>query len=191
MHKRYLLLGLAVTVAVQLAVPALMIVGHERALREGQVFKFKTRPVDPADAFRGRYVWVSLEPDIVELTDPEQWNPSRKVFAVLETDPDGFALVKRLERCQPKDEPSVQVRMLWHDLDSEQQKVRIQWPGLERYYMPEDQAPAAEAAYLKANQSTNHACYVTVRVRGKQALIENLFIEDQPVQDWLRKQPKP
>ena len=38
MNKRCLLLGLAAAAAAQLAVPAWMIVGHERTLRDGQVF---------------------------------------------------------------------------------------------------------------------------------------------------------
>ena len=55
MNKRNgILLGLVVVAAAQLAVPAWMIAGRELTLREGQVFKFRTRPVDPADAFRGR-----------------------------------------------------------------------------------------------------------------------------------------
>lgn len=187
MNKRSLLLGLAVAAAAQLAVPAWMIVGHERTLREGQVFKFRTQPVDPADAFRGRYVWLRLEPDAVKLTGPDQWRHNQKAFAVLGTDASGFARVQRLARGKPADEPSVLVRTMWTDL--EKQEVRIIWPGLERYYMTESQAPAAEAAYLKYNRATNHACHITVRVRGAQAVIENLFIENQPIQAWLRAQP--
>ena len=64
MNKRIWILAIFALAAVtQLAAPARMIWRHERTLREGRVFLFHTRPVDPADAFRGRFVWLGLEPD--------------------------------------------------------------------------------------------------------------------------------
>jgi uncharacterized membrane-anchored protein len=184
MNKRYWIWwAFAVAVVAQLAVPAWMILSHERTLQAGQVFKFRTRPVDPADAFRGRYVWLNLEPGMVKLPEANQWRQGRKAFAVLDTDPNGFATVKRLDRACPKDEPAVQVRTMWTDV--KKGEVHIDWPGLDRYYMAEGKAPAAEAAYRKHSNRTNQTCHVTVRIRGAQAAIENLFIEDQPIRAWL------
>jgi uncharacterized membrane-anchored protein len=180
----WLLPAFALVVAAQLAVLASMIIGHELTLRDGLMFKFRTEPVDPADAFRGRYVWVNLEPDVIRLPDVDRWHPDEKAFAVLGTDTNGFAIVKRLERTAPGDEPAVQVRTSWSDV--EKGDVYFRWPGLDRYYMTESKAPAAETAYWQHNRRTNQACYVTVRVRGPHAIIENLYIEDQPVNDWLR-----
>jgi uncharacterized membrane-anchored protein len=186
MNKRYWIwLAFAVVVVAQLAVPAAMILSHERTLKEGQVFKFKTRPVDPADAFRGRYVWLSLEPNAVKLPDANQWRYGRKAFAVLGTDSNGFAIITRLERTLPADKPAVRVRTMWADV--KKGEVHIDWPGLDRYYMAESKAPAAETAYRKHSDRTNQACHVTVRIRGAQAAIENLFIEDRPIRAWLNE----
>ena len=186
MNKRnLLLLGFAVVALAQLAVPAWMIVEHEGALQQGQVFKFRTRPVDPADAFRGRYVWLSLEPDAIRVPDVNNWAHDAKAFAVLGLDTNGFALVKRLDRAAPANEPAVAVRTLWPD--AKDGVVHIAWPGLDRYYMTEGQAPAAETAYREHSRRTNQTCHVTVRVRGTRAVIENLFIDDQPIHDWLRE----
>lgn len=185
MGKRSLiLLGFGVVVAAQLAVPASMIIGRERTLREGQVFKFRTQPVDPADAFRGRYVLLRLEPGVVEVPRAEEWPYRRKAFAVLGTDTNGFAVVTRLERKQPAGEPAARVRTLWHERND---RLHINWIGLDRYYMTEEKAPAAEAAYWSHNTRTNRACHVAVRVRGGDAVIEDLFIDDQPIRDWLRE----
>ena len=187
MNKRYwILLGLALAAVAQWAVPASMIVQHERTLRDGQVFKFKTRPVDPADAFRGRYVWLSLEPNVVKVPDIDRWSYDQKAFAVLDTDTNGFAIVKRLDNTPPAGETAVQVRAEWADVRSN--NVHIHWPELDRYYMAEDKAPAAETAYRKHSVRTNQACHVTVRVLGPHAVIENLFIEDQPIHAWLLKE---
>ena len=187
MNKRSAMLaGFVLLAALQLAVPGWMILGHERTLREGRVFKFRTRPVDPIDAFRGRYVWLALAPDTVKTANITQWRYNQKAFAVLGTGEDGFATVKRLEARRPADEPSAPVRTTWPD--TQQGVVHISWQGLDRYYMTEGKAPAAEAAYRDHSRTTNHTCHVTVRVDDTQAVIENLFIENKPIRDWLREQ---
>ena len=186
MNKRNLiLLSLGLVMLAQLAVPAWLIVEREWTLREGQIFKFKTQPVDPADPFRGRYVWLRLEPDTIAVPDAQSWLSDKKAFAVLGQDTNGFALVKRLERTPPLHETAVQVRTRWPDI--QQGTVHIAWLGLDRYYMTEAKAPAAENAYLEHNRRAHQSCYVTVRVRATHAALENLFIDNQPIQDWLRE----
>jgi uncharacterized membrane-anchored protein len=188
MNKRNLLfLGFAVVVAVQLAVPAWLIIEREWTLRDGQVFKFKTRPIDPADAFRGRYVWLGLEPEAVKVPNANQWSYDQKAFAVLEADTNGFAVVKRLERDRPQGETVVLVRTRWPD--TKKGEVHISWPSLDRFYMTEKKAPDAESAYREHNRGTNRTCHVTVRVLGKRAVLENLYIEDKPIHEWLKAHP--
>lgn len=182
-RRAWLLLGFAVAVVAQLAVPAWMILEHEGTLRCGQVFKFKTQPVDPADAFRGRYVWLQLEPDWVAMRALDEWRYGQKAYAVLGTDTNGFATVLRLEQDSPRDTPAIPVRVSW--ADAKERKTHIRW-NLDRYYMTEDQAPAAEHAYGEHNRRTNQTCHVTVRIRGQNAVIENLFIENQPIHAWLK-----
>jgi uncharacterized membrane-anchored protein len=174
--------------AVQLAVPAWMLIGRERTLREGQVFKFRTLPVDPSDAFRGRYVWLSLEPQTVKVQETGSWRYNQKAFAVLGTDTNGFAVVKRLSTTRPVSEPAVPIRVQWPD--TEKRAIHIQWTGLDRYYMDETAAPRAESEYWKHSNRTNRTCYVAVRVRGADAIVEELYIEGQPVRAWLRGHPE-
>jgi uncharacterized membrane-anchored protein len=188
MNKRnLLLLGFAVVVAAQLAVPAWLIIEREWTLREGQVFKFKTQPIDPADAFRGRYVWLNLDPNEVKAPNANQWSYGQRAYAVLATDTNGFALIKNLEHEKPASETAVKVRVRWPD--SRKGVVHIEWPGLDRYYMTEKKAPAAETAYREHNRRTNQNCHVTVRVLGTRAVLENLYIENQPIQAWLKAHP--
>ncbi|HPT16580.1 MAG TPA: GDYXXLXY domain-containing protein, partial [Kiritimatiellia bacterium] len=110
MNKRLWLLSAFVLAAIaQLAVPAWMIRQHELTLREGQVFLFRTSPVDPIDAFRGRFVWLGLEPATVKPPKVNDWTRGQKAYAVLGTDTNGFATVLRLERDRPADEPAIAV----------------------------------------------------------------------------------
>jgi uncharacterized membrane-anchored protein len=182
-RKAILLLVLGVAAAAQLAVPGWMIRQHERTLAEGRLFKFRTQPVDPADAFRGRYVWVRLQPDSVKVPNASRRETGQKAYAVLGVASDGFATVERLEAAPPANAAAVAVRLGW--TDSREGVVHFSWP-LDRYYMEETKAPAAEAAYRGHNVRTNQVCYVTVRVRGDNAVLENLFIAGKPIREFLQ-----
>ena len=52
--KRLRLALFIVLAVIQLSVAAGAIIRSEIALRSGEVYRFKLRPVDPVDAFRGR-----------------------------------------------------------------------------------------------------------------------------------------
>ena len=60
MNKLRLIIFLLVALA-QIAVPASMIWKRQRTLSEGRVWKFRTAPVDPVDAMRGRYLALRFE----------------------------------------------------------------------------------------------------------------------------------
>lgn len=185
MSKRNLVLAcFAAVILAQLAVPAWMIVERETTLSQGAVYKFRTQPVDPVDAFRGRYVWLRLEPDTVIVPDGGVWRYNQKAFAVLGTGTNGFAVVERLERERPVGVDSLRVRIGWVE---GRDKVHIQWTGLDRFYMTERKAPAAEAAYRTHSVRSNQACHISVRVRRSVGVIENLYIENRTIQDWLRE----
>jgi uncharacterized membrane-anchored protein len=175
----------AAVVAAQLAVPAWMIVRRELTLREGRLFKFRTQPVDPVDAFRGRYVQLRLEPDAVTTPPAARWTPRQRAYAVLTADSNGFARVVRLDRRPPPSEPAIAVRVGYA---SGADTVHLVWP-LDRYYMEEKKAPAAEIAYREHSRRTNRTCHVTVRVRDGNAVIEGLFIEDKPIREFLTQEP--
>ncbi len=68
--NRSLRLALFVVVAlVQLAVAGGAIVKSELALRTGEAFRFRIQPVDPVDAFRGRYVAIRFAVERAPATD--------------------------------------------------------------------------------------------------------------------------
>ncbi len=52
--------------------------------------------------------------------------------------------------------------------------------------MMEEKAPAAETAYREHSRGDRQDCYITVRVRGSVGVIENLYIENQTIHDWLK-----
>ncbi|MEO1626614.1 MAG: GDYXXLXY domain-containing protein, partial [Bacteroidota bacterium] len=88
----------ALVVLFQLAVPAKMIWDQEYVLAEGQSFRFKTRAYDPNDPFRGKYIRLAFEADILEgnYLSTEGWERGDQVCVWLENDADGFAKIQRI-----------------------------------------------------------------------------------------------
>ncbi|MBW7907813.1 MAG: GDYXXLXY domain-containing protein [Kiritimatiellae bacterium] len=186
MKKRIAIGVLLVVAAVQLAVPALMVQGRERTLREGEAFRFRTQPVDPYDAFRGRYVALSAEQFTINSDMPMKKRGGReRVYASLTTDADGYGAVSSVSRDAPTTGAYIRATV-WSVGDG---KVLVRLP-LERFYLPEDEAPAAEAAYRTANSRGARAADIVVRVRKGDAVIEDLLIEGTPIRVWLKKEKK-
>src|SRR5262245_32172783 len=158
------------TAAVQLAVPGALIYRHESTLRHGTPYKFKTAPVDPADAFRGRYVALGFEEHQAPLAANKEFARGQKAYATVETDKDGFARFTSLSTAPPKDKAYLKVHVAWLSVDS----ADLQLP-FDRFYLEESVAPAAEEAYWQNNRrgQTNSATYALVRIRNGTGVIEN------------------
>lgn len=183
MKTSQLLFGcFALMAATQLAVPAWMIVDHERTLRTGEVFKFRTAPVDPSDAFRGRYVWLRIEQNSLPIPSGVQWKSGQEVFATIETDTNGFSRLGELRATRPDGWPYLTVRIQ----QIYGQTAYLQVP-LDRYYMDESLAPAAEKAYWNHSRATNRTAYITVRVRAGNGVIENLWIDGVPIHEFVTR----
>lgn len=185
MKTKSLLFLFAVAVILQLAVPAAMIAKRERVLREGRVFKFRTAPVDPYDAFRGRYVALSLEQSNIAVPLGSDYARGQRVFAVLEEDADGFATITALRRERPDAEPYLATRIQYvHNTNA------LLDLHFDRFYMGENEAPAAEKAYRKHSTRTNRSAYIQVRIEKGFGVIEDLYIENTPIREYLARQPR-
>jgi uncharacterized membrane-anchored protein len=184
---RFALLGLLA--AAQLAVLAAMIHGRERILREGEVFNFKTRPIDPADPFQGRYVALGFENNFVPLPrGPSTGLRYREpLYATLETGPDGFARFSGWSRERPPSGAYLKTRHLGESRDWSTSATQSVYRGIaielpfNRYYMDEAKAPRAEAAVRDAARSTN--CWAKVRVLNGRAAIEDVFAQGQSLRE--------
>lgn len=182
-RHQWLLSLFAATVLAQLAVPSSMIIGRERVLKHGKVFKFKTAPVDPYDAIRGRY--VALNFDVGTVRDPrgDELRYGQTFYVTIASAPDGFVRLIDSSRVRP-------------DQGVDYLKVRATYPmagatvtpqlPFDRFYMSERLAPAAQQAYRAHNWRSNGDSYVTVRVADGVGVIENLFIGGRPIGDVVR-----
>ncbi len=165
---------------VQLAVPAKMIVDREITLSRGEVFRFKTAPVDPYDFFRGRYVRLQLEASSVSGTDTNRFEFRDRAYAIIEEGPDGFARFSSLELERPGQGAYLRVRVRYHDGS----RIHLELP-FDRYYMEESLAPEAERAYRQHSRRSAADAFIAVRVLDGRGVLEELYIGGKPVLEYL------
>lgn len=184
---RRLLLG--ILVASQLAVPLIMIRGREIILREGEVFRFITEPIDPIDAFRGRFIRLGIKDNYIRGTpaDFEDLDPQQPIFATISTNTDGFAFFSEWSDSPSASAPYLKTKTLGEARIQKDEiwvysGVRIHVP-FDRFYMDEVKAPAAEK--LVAQPNDDEQCWVQVRVLNGKAAIENVFVNGQAISEFV------
>lgn len=177
-RKNAILAGLVVLAVVHIGVAASMIWRHENTLRNGDLYRFKTRPVDPYDAFRGRYVALRINTSVPAA---ERFSTGEVAYVSIKVDEDGFAEFERAYQAPP-DQPYVKATVRRYRRSAA--IVDVHNP-FDRYYMNETLAPAAERAYRKHSRREKRNACIAVRIKDGYAVVEELYIDDRPIADYL------
>lgn len=184
MKKQYTITLFAVLIILQLGTPFSMIVQRETILKNGERFRFKAVPVDPYDAFRGRYVALRLEKDRLPRPDNLKIETGQTVYAHIYVDRQGNAKFSRITTRPPHDIPYMTARALcWG------KEVKLDLP-IKRYYMQESIAPQAQRLYEKQSGQKLNNVYVLVRLKDGLAVIEGLYVGSQRIEDAIKQIPK-
>ncbi|MFM1922052.1 MAG: hypothetical protein RLZZ303_3686 [Candidatus Hydrogenedentota bacterium] len=170
----------------QLYVPYAMIGMHERVLSEGEQVKIRCQPIDPADLFRGRYVWLSLDLGDARMGEGVSLPTAvRRMPVALKIDEDGFAKWGEVLEQAPDDRPYALANVMpyW---SSEGETVYVETP-VDRYYMNENAAPEAERLYNEQVRETPQNCYAAVRLLDGVMLIEELYLDGIPMREFVQQ----
>lgn len=174
--KHWRLIVFALVAFAQIAVSASMIWKRERTLRQGHVWKFRTAPVDPVDAFRGRYVALEFEVEAQQISPPPNAQYGQTVFVTLRPDAEGFAVIDQVLPSRPDGDDFI---------DAQLHGPTVSLP-FDKYWVTERDAPAAEAAYRAQSQREKRNAYVTVRVFKGDAALEQLYLDGIALGEYLR-----
>jgi len=172
------LLGLLILA--QWYVPAAMIWKHERTLAHGETIKIRTAPVDPYDAFRGRYVWLGFPERTFSYTEDLNLTGPTWLYVTYETDAQGFATPVSASETRPPEGIYIYQEVMPQGPETAQAVY-----SFARYYLNETLAPDAERLYRE--EAGLESTYVTVRVLDGHAVLEELYINDTPVVDYVRR----
>ncbi|MBS4025252.1 MAG: GDYXXLXY domain-containing protein [Clostridia bacterium] len=185
MNKKKLFFGLLICLAlIQILMPVRMIVQRETVLATGQQFKLVTVPVDPYDAFRGRYVALRFQEEFAPTDNNFMASYNQKVYAHIVEGTDGFAKFSTVTLQPPENASYLTVQFQYVDYNEGRAIARFILP-FDRFYMEEKLAPEAEAAYLKYSQQGANSAYVTVRVKNGLGVLEELYLDGKPVTEFL------
>ncbi|MEA3212000.1 MAG: hypothetical protein QOE70_5057 [Chthoniobacter sp.] len=183
-RQRLLALVFLGVALVQIALPAGRIWLYERTLREGQVFKFRTAPVDPSDAFRGRYVTLRFEASDAAWTANEPPPFGTKVWVGVAQGTDGFAHFTSASSKRPAEGDFLELRTSYGGAPG---RVALELP-FDRFYMEESAAPNAERLYAERNRRGGaRDTYAAVRIRNGRGAIEQVFVGDKPLAEAAKE----
>lgn len=181
----------------QLAVPVWMIVQHERVLLEGEVFKFRTAPIDPRDPFRGEYVVLNFEASSGEWSNPHKvpdtiadqnpWVDQTSYASLAVSDTSGYAVITALSVEPPLSGAYIAVEH-WGVVGSVVSRVELPF---DRFYLEEGDGAKTEKMLQPQWQEGTLVqqplpAYALVRVYNGEAVVEDLIVGDRSIQDWLK-----
>ena len=187
--KKLSFISLGILILVQLAIPFAMIQGREKILREGEPFRFKTQPIDPADPFQGRYVRLNFEENFIPSPEERisELLYKEPMYALIEVDQDGFAHFTGWSKHSPTTGAFLQSRRLWEKYSRETDTSQRQYEGFfiklpfDRFYMDETKAPRAENMVRDATRTTN--CWAEVRILEGKAVLKDVMVGGQAISE--------
>lgn len=176
-----------VIAALQIWVPLSMIARREATLKNGAAYKFLARPVDPYDAFRGRYIALNYENSFGSSTNATMFRRGQTVYVAVETGTNGYARLGVVTPRRPSEGDYIRTKANgWRNVSN---LVSVTLP-FDRFYLNEKLAPDVEIAYRKASMRERRKAYALVRIRSGMAVIENLYIENKPIMEFLESERK-
>ena len=188
MNKRYtLLIVFGLLALVQLSVPAKMIWDKENVLDSGTEFRFRTAPVDPYDPFRGKYITLNFSDNEIATSENEEWERGETVYAHLEVDSEGFAIIKSVSREEPQQGGAyLKTKVDYHSTWGNNHKLELEFP-FDRFYMEESKAYEAELSYRDSQKETESTTYALVNIKNGYAVLKDVLIDDVPIKQVVER----
>lgn len=191
MNSKKVLLPLFILVALaQLYLPAKMIWDKEDVLDSGKEYKFKTAPIDPSDPFRGKYIVLSYDENIVEIPDEHDWIRGEVIYVSMTEDNEGFAKIKSISKEKIAPNENFVKAKVGFITSFEITKLTIDYP-FDRFYMEESKAYDAELTYRESQRDTTKITYALVNVKNGDAVLKDVLIDGIPIRELVKaKQDK-
>ena len=185
MNNRTLLLaGFLIMVLAQLAVPATMIIKKELLLNKATKYKFKTRPVDPNDPFRGKYITLDYEERSVFVDNQDDWEYGDAIFVTINNGADGYAKIENAYREKPDTELDYVSATIGYSFRFDTNQVAVTLP-FDRYYMDEGKAQGAEDIYWDLMRDSTRTIYAIVAIKDGESVLKDVMVNDESIKDLV------
>ncbi len=183
MKTIHILIGFIVVALVQIFVPLQMIWQQEDVLETGKVYKFKTRPIDPTDPFRGKYITLDYEMNSFVLADTTYIHGD-EIRVYIQKDSQGFAKITTISK-EPLEAGEDYV--IAKVTSNSKEVINFELP-FNRFYMEETKAYDAEKAYRDVNRdSLKNNVYALVHIKEGRSVLKDVIIDGMPIQEYVEK----
>ncbi|AXG69767.1 GDYXXLXY protein [Kordia sp. SMS9] len=178
----YLLFGLMVIA--QIAASAQIVYKYEITISAGNVYKFKTAPIDPSDPFRGKYIVLNFEMDSFKTND-DDWTYNDTAYLYLSKDEHGFAYPETISKTKlvnnSSDYIEVQIGSYYNG------KVHFELP-FDTYYMEESKALDAELLYREYQRlGLQQEMYAVVHIENGTHVLTDVIANGVSIKDAVAK----
>ena len=175
-NKKTILIIFIFAAIAQLAVPISMIYKKEFVSKGGEIYKFQTRPIDPYDPFRGKYITLNFDRKPIEVENTEEWENGEMAFFTIKKDSLGYAEVFGISKSKPKNGDFLKMKVYIYHRGNIGKTISYTLP-FDRFYMNEDGALNAEIEYKKANRNSNKEnAYAIVKILDGEHVLEDVII---------------
>lgn len=186
-----------------LIVPIYVIVSSQNILSNGTFYKFRPQAYDPVDPLRGNYLRINY--DLRSVPTNDDFEERDEVYISIGVDTAGYAFFKEAFKSPPKKGDYLCSKVQYvsgmeevregifgrrnnsispNDRGNYKTTVSVDIPdNLCKYFINEDYGLAGEKAFRKERQSA----YVGVRIKGGECRIQDIYIKDMPIMEYLRK----
>jgi len=186
---------LSLVILAQLVVPAFMVYKYENTLKNGELYRFKVRPIDPYDPFRGRFVYLSFDRQLVTYNGAESIKYGEFVFASLSKDTEGKAVFNEMFTEKPTTGNYLKVKF-FKDYGVYDKPANVYKIGFifDRYYSRESKALKIENAIAENSRRQGIAdeeietVTAAVRIKDGLGVIEELYVGDLTIHEYLAQQ---
>ncbi len=188
--------------AIIILIPVYVAMSSQNVLDNGKLYKFKPMAYDPLDPFRGKFLRVNYETDFV-LTKFD-FDEGETAYVSIGVDKEGFAFFKEAHKSPPATEDYLTTKIrrsrLARSLEDQiaameeggfdpskmdtRGEVSIDIPNnMNKYFINEDDALKAEKVFVTEREHI----YIGVRILGGEARLEDIYVHDQPIKEYLHK----
>lgn len=192
--------------AIIVLIPVYIAMSSQNVLNNGKLYKFKPMAYDPFDPFRGKFLRVNYETDNVRTQF--DFDERETAYVSIGVDEEGFAFFDEAYKSPPKDKDYLQTTIKWtglvEALSEEMEEamkeddfdissidtrstVGIEIPdNMNKYFINEDDALRAEKVMARERENI----YIGVRILDGQVRLDNIFVHDQPILDYIKSERK-
>jgi uncharacterized membrane-anchored protein len=182
--RNIFIIGFVLMAAAQWYAPLSMIFESENTIEGGTEYKFKTRPVDPTDPFRGKYITLDYEAETYEPKDTmELYVADRpEIYGVIGTDSAGFARIEKVVIAPPTDRDWIPLKLSYV---SGRTSAVFEFP-FDRFYLEESKASEAEQVYWQSRRDSV-VVYAKVMILDGDAKLVDVIVNDSSIADVVSR----